>query len=608
MSRPKIKTALTSVLALVACVFVMFACFAINSMNTVNNNVAELAMGWLPGIAISNEMNIALSTMRRDYLNHIMALDDASRGEAESAINSGASHFLAELAKNEELSHNDAERAAANDIRTKFSALQQLSAPMLALSQAGKFNDAKIYQQTRVRPAASELTEAIDQIVKIKFAGAGESYETSKWVFRRTMSLTLIAVAIGLAIIAGGVYFSRRGIAMPIEAITVSMKALATGNTETPIPYEGRADEIGDMAAAVAVFKANALETTMLETQAARERALAEKEREQNADSQRVKAEEMRLATDGLALGLSHLAKGNLSFQLTSDFAPDFEALRDNFNASALQLADTLQSVAAAASSIDSGSREISRSSNDLSGRTEHQAASLEETAAALDQITTNVSNSSQRAEEARQIAGQANASAMQSSLVVANAINAMERIEQSSRQISNIISVIDEIAFQTNLLALNAGVEAARAGEAGKGFAVVAQEVRELAQRSALAAKEIKDLIRNSSIEVEGGVKFVRDTGDALNVIGDYVGAINQHMESIAVSAREQSIGLVEVNSAVNQMDQVTQQNAAMVEEMNAASATLAQESNRLKALTSQFVFTRLDESRRALSGLRAA
>ncbi len=174
--------------------------------------------------------------------------------------------------------------------------------------------------------------------------------------------------------------------------------------------------------------------------------------------------------------------------------------------------------------------------------------------------------------------------------MVVANAVDAMQKIEQSSNEISNIIGVIDEIAFQTNLLALNAGVEAARAGDAGKGFAVVAQEVRELAQRSAKAAKEIKDLIRNSSVQVQSGVKLVSDTGDALKTIEQYVITINQHMDSIATSAKEQSVGLGEVNTAVNQMDQVTQQNAAMVEETSAAGATLANESGRLRELISQF------------------
>jgi methyl-accepting chemotaxis protein len=224
------------------------------------------------------------------------------------------------------------------------------------------------------------------------------------------------------------------------------------------------------------------------------------------------------------------------------------------------------------------------------SAETEQQAASLEETAAALDQITVNVANSSKRADEARTVAVLANESAAQSGRVVANAVDAMQKIEQSSNQVSNIIGVIDEIAFQTNLLALNAGVEAARAGDAGKGFAVVAQEVRELAQRSAQAAKEIKDLIRNSSVEVQNGVKLVSETGAALKTIEGYIVTVNQHMDSIATSAKEQSVGLGEVNTAVNQMDQVTQQNAAMVEETSAAGASLASESGRLRELISQF------------------
>jgi methyl-accepting chemotaxis protein len=301
--------------------------------------------------------------------------------------------------------------------------------------------------------------------------------------------------------------------------------------------------------------------------------------------------------TIGTALG--KMAQGDVSFSLDKPFASDFEALRTNLNDAVTQLANTLGAVAESTDQIDSGSREISSSAQDLSKRTEQQAASLEETAAALDQITANVNNASKRAEEARHATQAADTSATRSGQIVAQAVGAMARIEQSSNQISNIIGVIDEIAFQTNLLALNAGVEAARAGEAGKGFAVVAQEVRELAQRSAQAAKEIKELIRNSSDEVRNGVKLVSETGEALKMIQDNIIAVNDHMQAIANSAREQATGLSEVNSAVNQMDQVTQQNAAMVEESNAASATLANETRRLRQFISRFTLGKYHISR---------
>jgi len=306
-----------------------------------------------------------------------------------------------------------------------------------------------------------------------------------------------------------------------------------------------------------------------------------------------------------IGAALTKLAQGDLSFSIEQPFAPDFEGLRNTMNEALSQMRNTLGDVAHSTDQIDTGTREISQSAEDLSKRTEQQAASLEETAAALDQITVNVTNASKRAEEARHAAATASENAERSGKVVADAVGAMSRIESSSNQISNIIGVIDEIAFQTNLLALNAGVEAARAGEAGKGFAVVAQEVRELAQRSAQAAKEIKELIRNSSEEVSTGVKLVSETGEALRTIQKNIVAVNDHMEAITSSAKEQATGLSEVNSAVNQMDQVTQQNAAMVEETNAASATLAQETSRLRELIEGFDLGGVSAGR-SLSGSR--
>ncbi|WP_409050155.1 methyl-accepting chemotaxis protein [Agrobacterium vitis] len=399
-------------------------------------------------------------------------------------------------------------------------------------------------------------------------------------------------VVVSVLSLLGFLVFAR-SLASVIGGITSTMTRLSQGDLAAEINGGGRPDEVGAMARAVQVFKDNAIKTRELEDEAERHRNRTEEERLQAEEKERERSEAMAFATSGLASGLRHLAAGDLSFQISESFHHDFESLRSDFNQAVGQLRATLSSVSEATSAIDSGSREISRSADDLSRRTEQQAASLEETAAALDEITVNVSNSSKRAEEARAVAVQANENARRSGTVVGNAVDAMSKIEQSSSQISNIIGVIDEIAFQTNLLALNAGVEAARAGEAGRGFAVVAQEVRELAQRSAKAAKEIKELIRNSSGEVETGVHLVRQTGDALRTIETYIVTINQHMDSIATSSKEQSVGLAEVNTAVNQMDQVTQQNAAMVEEANAAGATLAMEAGRLKELVAQFRFS---------------
>jgi len=386
-------------------------------------------------------------------------------------------------------------------------------------------------------------------------------------------------------------YVTFRRIIGGMSRLGASMGLVADGQLDTEIVLARNNDEIGDMGKALEVFRQSAIANRRLEEEAVEGRKRAEAERiamQEKAEADA--AERLRVATSGLAAGLKRLAAGDLAFQIDEIFAPDFEPLRHDFNQSVAQLATTLSDISNAISTLDNGTREIAAGTDDLSKRTEQQAASLEETAAALDEITVNVANSSKRTEEARSVAGQANHAAAQSAEVVSYAEEAMRKIEESAQQISNIIGVIDEIAFQTNLLALNAGVEAARAGEAGKGFAVVAQEVRELAQRSAQAAKEIKELIHNSSTEVDNGVKLVRDAGSALKTISGFIIEINTHMESIATSAKEQSVGLAEVNTAVNAMDHTTQQNAAMVEESNAASNTLATEAVRLRDLVGRF------------------
>ncbi|WHA42102.1 methyl-accepting chemotaxis protein [Agrobacterium larrymoorei] len=377
----------------------------------------------------------------------------------------------------------------------------------------------------------------------------------------------------------------------PIRQMVGAMGRLAAGQIDSGEISSGRRDEIGDMEQAVEVFRQSAIRNRELEAAEAGNRERAERER---AEMQRAAEEEaearLAQATSTFAASMKRLAAGDMLCELHEPLSSQFEALRHDFNSSVHQLRETLASVGQSVSTVTGGSQEVSSASDDLSRRTEQQAASLEETAAALEQITANVASTSKRSAEARAVVRDAREKAGSSGNVVRNAVAAMGKIEDSSRQIGQIIGVIDEIAFQTNLLALNAGVEAARAGEAGKGFAVVAQEVRELAQRSAKAAKEIKQLIGNSEIAVSEGVRLVSDTGSGLNEIAELVQSVNAHMDAIATAAQEQSAGLAEVNTAVNHMDQATQQNAAMVEEMNAAGAALAQESAKLKGLLSHF------------------
>lgn len=295
-------------------------------------------------------------------------------------------------------------------------------------------------------------------------------------------------------------------------------------------------------------------------------------------------------AVEALASGLSKLADGDLEQQITMAFPPGLEQVRTDFNGAVEKLKTTVLSVVSSTRTITAGAHEISNAADDLSKRTEQQAASLEETAAALDQITATGKKAAEGASHARDVVSSAQQDAEKTGVVVRRTVEAMDGIEKSAQQISQIIGVIDEIAFQTNLLALNAGVEAARAGDAGRGFAVVASEVRALAQRSADAAKEIKGLISTSSAQVAEGVQLVAETGKALERILDQVADINKVVVDIAAGAQEQATGLSQVNTAINQMDQATQQNAAMVEESTAAGHSLAQEAAQLTDLVAQF------------------
>ncbi|ASQ04793.1 HAMP domain-containing protein [Sinorhizobium meliloti] len=416
---------------------------------------------------------------------------------------------------------------------------------------------------------------------------------------------TILAVGAMIAFLAT---LLSRLVIRPVTDMTGAMEKLAAGSLDVTIPGEERRDQIGSMAAAVAVFRANAVERKRLEDEADSNRSLSERERLEREAQKTRDAAEVQHAVDALATGLGRLADGDLAYRIGSPFADRLDRLREDFNNSVAKLHDTLCAVGANARAIDAGATEIRSAADDLARRTEQQAASVEETAAALEEITTTVRDSAHRAEEVGALVARTRAGAEKSGEVVQNAVEAMHAIEKSSGEISNIIGVIDDIAFQTNLLALNAGVEAARAGEAGKGFAVVAQEVRELAQRSANAAKEIKALITTSGEQVHSGVTLVGDTGRALQAIVAEVQEINKHVSAIVTATREQSTGLQEINTAVNTMDQGTQQNAAMVEQQTAASHGLASEAAALNALLAQFILGETQAASYQATSRRAA
>ncbi|AOF94131.1 methyl-accepting chemotaxis protein [Sinorhizobium sp. RAC02] len=401
-------------------------------------------------------------------------------------------------------------------------------------------------------------------------------------------ALAIIVTATVLLALAGWL-IARRFIGR-ISNIIGETAQIAQGNLQLNLKDSGIKDEIGDLARSLEVLLENNREKARLEREAESNRNLSEEERATQQRKAAKEAADVKFAIDSLAGALAKLSEGDVSFRITQPFVAQLDSVRNDFNNSAAKLQDALVHVSENARGIDAGANEIKSAADDLAKRTEQQAAAVEETAAALEQITTTVRDAAKRAHEAGQLVARTRVGAERSGEVVRQAVGAMERIEKSSNEISNIISVIDEIAFQTNLLALNAGVEAARAGEAGKGFAVVAQEVRELAQRSANAAKEIKALISASNLHVGEGVQLVGNTGTALDAIVTEVQEINLHVAAIVESAQEQASGLQQINTAVNQMDQDTQKNAAMVEETTAASHSLAMEVNALNRLLSQF------------------
>ncbi|MBW6422702.1 methyl-accepting chemotaxis protein [Rhizobium sp. XQZ8] len=569
---------------------------------------AMLIVGWYEGkqvdaalerateiqrqVDVANEMRIANLQLVLAAMDTIIDADEKqvepSRlkniNESVKMLSSNGSDLRAlavELGKSADLATYDADVASvAKAIQVDLKKLVESGAPE---EEYGKLDDAIDGAGERLTNLFTTLSNGGEKIVNQRVREANQLSNISLYVQLGCGLLAIIAMAI-LQTIHGGAI--RRG----IEGVRNSMQRIIGGDYATPVVGIERGDEIGEMARATDVFRLSAVERLDLEANLDTERRQSEQSRQSREASQQAEAEALQFAIDSLAQALNRLSDGDLSANLSRPFRDDLERLRGDFNRVVGRLRDTMSEVATSASSIGANANQMRSAADDLAKRTEQQAASLEETSAALEEITSTVRNATSRAEEASRMVSHAKDYTEQSAGVVRDATDAMGRIEDATAEIGKIINVVDEIAFQTNLLALNAGVEAARAGEAGKGFAVVAQEVRELAGRAAGAAKDIKALVTRSSHEVQTGVDLVKATGEALTRIGDDVLKINDHVHAIFTSSREQSTGLTEINTAIGQMDQATQQNAAMVEESTAASHSLASDAETLNRLMSQF------------------
>jgi len=604
-----VKSKVAGAVSILVAITIALGAFGLWQTRRVAVEAAEIRDSWLPSVGMLGRLNASVKMVRARQ-NRLITEMVRNSPELDKDLQDLKSSIAAADAARRAYEPLIA-RGTPDEIHTRefdglwatFKDLNEKTVSWIASKQLDK---ALEIQYGESRKIFASIDKVLDANMAFTIESGAKAANASKAAYEAAFIYTLLGIGLAAVFGAGIAVVLIRSVVVPLSASTLTVSNLAEGRTDIAVEGTDRGDELGVLARALEVFKSGIIERRRMEAEAAEARVRAEQERTR-AQEEAI-AQERAMVSNSIGSGLACLAQKDLTVRLTDALPEAYSKLQRDFNAAMGEIEAALQGVRSSTDTMSLSTQEVSASADDLARRTEQQAASLEETAAALDQITATGKKAAEGANHAKEVVSEAQTDAAKTGAVVRKTVEAMGNIEKSAQQINQIIGVIDEIAFQTNLLALNAGVEAARAGEAGRGFAVVASEVRALAQRSADAAKEIKTLISKSSSQVAEGVDLVAETGKALERILEQVNDINKVVVDIAAGAQEQATGLTQINTAINQMDQATQQNAAMVEETTAASHALSQEALQLAGVVSTFRLSGTDAAPVASGGAKRA